>query len=300
MSQATLNFFNNILAERLTQKSYDFILQTQGEIQKQVAEIRFTAFISLVSRFVARQPLKLSNSESTKAKAVMPGWNMDNWNLLETARVSLILARTDLLNPLFAETYNKWFSYADEGELCAYYRAIPLLPEPQRLVWRAAEGCRTNMKTVFTAVACDSPFPHAYFDDVAWNQLVVKALFTEVPLAGVYGIDGRLSPELTHMVLDYIDERTSAGRSIPVDAWLCIGTTRDHRFDNAVRTALQSSSLKQQAAAIVALGRAQRETDLQELISIKTDPSIKNVTQQVLNGKTTQTDFHELVSHFEG
>jgi hypothetical protein len=225
---------------------------------------------------------------------------MENWNLLEAARVSLILARTDLLDSKFPEICNKWFSYADEGELCAYYRAIPLLPEPQRLVWRAAEGCRTNMKTVFTAVACDSPFPQAHFNDVAWNQLIVKALFTEVPLTRIYGIDSRLSQELTHMVLDYMDERTSAGRSIPVDAWLCIGTTTDKRFDKAVRTALQSSSLKQQAAAIVALGRAQRETDLQELISIKTDPSIKNVAQQVLNGKTTQTDFHELVSHFEG
>lgn len=300
MQQTTLNFFNNILAERLNKKSYDFLEQTQDEIKKQVADVRFTAFISLVSRFVARQPLALSASESAKSRTVMSGWNIENWNLLEAARVSFILARTDLLSATFADTYNKWFSYADEGELCAYYRAIPLLPEPQRLVWRAAEGCRTNMKTVFMAVACDSPFPQAHFDDIAWNQLVVKALFTEVPLARVWGIDNRLSTELTHMVLDYMDERKSAGRDIPVDAWLCMGMTTDARFDKAVNIALQSSSFKQQAAAIVALGRAQREQDLQKLLKNNIDPSLKNIAIQVLNGKNTQSDFHELVSQLEG
>jgi hypothetical protein len=135
---------------------------------------------------------------------------------------------------------------------------------------------------------------------VAWNQLVVKALFTEVPLARVYGVDGRLSSELTHMVLDYMDERKSAGRTIPIDAWLCIGTTSDPRFDSAIEAAMQSPSLKQQAAAIVALGRAQREQDLQKISANKTDSLIKNITQQVLNGKTTQTDFYELISHLEG
>jgi hypothetical protein len=166
-------------------------------------------------------------------------------------------------------------------------------------VWRAAEGCRTNMKTVFMAAACDSPFPQAHFDNVAWNQLIVKALFIDVPLARIYGIDGRLSHELTHMVLDYMDERTSAGRHIPIDAWLCIGTTTDSRFDKAVNATLESTSLKQQAAAIIALGRAQREKDLQRLLTIKLHPSVKNVTQHVINGKTTQSDFHELVSQIE-
>lgn len=299
MTQTIFSFLNNILAERLNAKSYDFILKTQSEIKNQVADVRFTAFISLTSRFVSKQPLTLSVSESVKAGNFMAGWNIENWNLLEVARVSLILARTDLHNPTFADSFNKWFSYADEGELCAYYRAIPVLPEPQRLLWRAAEGCRTNMKTVFMAVACDSPFPQAHFDHVAWNQLVVKALFTETPLARVYGVDNRLSSELTHIVLDYMDERTSAGRDTPVDAWLCIGTTTDNRFDKAVNVALQTSSLKQQAAAIIALGRAQREQELPKILASNINSSIKNIAQQVLNGKTTQSDFHELVSQFE-
>lgn len=300
MTQAALDFFNNILAERLNQKSWEFIQQTQGEIKKQATDFRFTAFISLVSRFVARQPLILTASEFAKSKTIMAGWNIANWNLLEVARASFILSRTDLLDPAFANTYNQWFSYADEGELCAYYRAISLIPEPQRLVWRAAEGCRTNMKTVFMSIACDSPFAQAYFDNTAWNQLVVKALFIEVPLSRIYGIDRRLSNELTTMVLDYMDERRSAGRSIPVDAWLCLGTTTDPRFDNAVNIAMQSTALTQQAAAIVALGRAQREKDLQKMLSSDIAPSIKNIAQQVTNGKTTQSDFHELISQLEG
>lgn len=288
------------MIERLDAKAYEFVQKTQHEIQMQVTDARFTALISLASRFIPKQLLMLTETESTRVKMLIAGWNLDSWNILSTVRVSFILARSDLLSSTFADTFNQWFSYADEGELCAYYRAIPLLPEPQRLVWRAAEGCRTNMKTIFMAVACDSSFPCMYFDDVAWNQLIVKALFTDTPLARVYGVDSRLSNELTHIVLDYMDERSSAGRHIPVDAWLCIGTTNDLRFDQAVETALQSPSLTQQAAAIVALGRAQREKTLQLLLASKIEPPIKKVVQNVLNDKITQTDFHELVSQFEG
>ena len=300
MTQNILIFLNSILIERLDAKAYEFVQKTQHEIQMQVTDARFTALISLASRFIPKQLLMLTETESARVKMLIAGWNLDSWNILNTVRVSFILARSDLLSSTFADTFNQWFSYADEGELCAYYRAIPLLPESQRLVWRAAEGCRTNMKTIFMAVACDSPFPCIYFDDVAWNQLIVKALVTDTPLARVYGVESRLSHELTHIVLDYMDERSSAGRHIPVDAWLCIGTTNDLRFDQAVETALQSPSLTQQAAAIVALGRAQREKTLQLLLASKIEPPIKNVVQDVLNGKIIQTNFHELVSQFEG
>ncbi len=223
MISSILSFIQQLLAARLDSKAADFVRNAQQEIQANIVDKRFTVLISLASRYIPRSTLSPSDADLALAEQLLPGWSPASWSLLEAVRVSFILANKDVAAADFAERFSQWFTYADEGEQCAYYRAIPLLPEPQRFVWRAAEGCRTNMRSIFMSVACDSPFPVKHFDEVAWNQLVVKALFTETPLWRVYGLDNRLSDTLAVMVLDYMDERRSAGRSIPIDAWLCLG-----------------------------------------------------------------------------
>ena len=296
MQQSIFTLLNGFLSSRLNAKAAVFVNNAQNEIHSLVPDARFTALISLASRYIPRQLLAPSLTESACAQTLLPGWSLQSWSLLETVRVSLILSRSDLLQSDFAERYNQWFAYADEGELCAYYRAIAALPDPQRFAWRAAEGCRTNMKTVFLAVACDSPYPQQYFDDVAWNQLVVKALFIETPLARICGLDQRLSTTLALTVLDYMDECNSAGRAIPVDAWLCLGSCADIRFDCAIDRALKSATHSQRIAAVVALGRAQRVETLQKLLDNITDSRLTAIVRQVLNGRVTQTDFQEFVS----
>lgn len=296
MTKTILSFFNDLLRLRLDAKPLEFIATAQQEIQAGVEDARFTALISLTSRYIPRRLLDPTPAECASAGKLLPGWNPQSWGMLETVRVALILAHPDLAQPGFNERFNTWFNYADEGELCALYRAIPLLPEPQRFVWRAAEGCRTNMKSVFMAVACDSPFPAQYFDDIAWNQMLVKALFTETPLGRVCGLDQRLSTTLAHMVLDFMDERRSAGRDIPVDAWLCLDLSKDPRVDKFILLALDAVSLKTRSAAVMGLGRAERIDILQQLLKDYSDPRLQVVIQQALDGHVDQYAFHTLIS----
>lgn len=190
------------------------------------AELDYPAFnklIALASRHARRQPLHLSNSEVEQIKFALPEWNFSEWNLLETLRVALILAQKNLAEKSFEEIFIKAFPFADEGELCALYKTVPFLPEPQRFSRHMKEACRSNMRSVFCAAACDNPFPVTHFDDIAWRQLVMKAVFIEVPLARIYKLEQRLSPTLATMAEDYIAERTSAGRSIPADIELLMG-----------------------------------------------------------------------------
>lgn len=296
MTKTILSYVNDLLGSRLDAKALEFIAAAQREVHSGIEDARFTALISLTSRHIPRRLLAASASECATAGKILPGWNPQSWSLLEVARVALVLAHPDLSQAGFSERFNRWFNYADEGELCALYRAIPLLPEPQRFVWRAAEGCRTNMKSVFMAVACDSPFPAQYFDDIAWNQMLVKALFTEIPLGRVYGLDQRLSTTLAHMVLDFMDERRSAGRDIPVDAWLCLDLSKDPRVDKFILLALDAESLKTRSAAVMGLGRAERIDILQQLLKDYSDPRLQVVIQQALDGEVDQYAFHTLIS----
>lgn len=222
MSNPCLALLNSVLAVRLNSAVNEFVLRTQDDISTGVTDDRFTQLVSLASRHVPRQALAPSTAELELAHQTVPGWSFRAWTLLETVRVSFVLARPDLHAPEFSQRFNQWFRFADEGEACAYYRSLSLLPEPQQHVWRAAEGCRTNMRSVFAAVACDSPFPFLYFDDLAWNQMLLKALFIGEPLDSIYGFNKRTTPELQAMVNDYIDERRSAGRDIPADAYLLL------------------------------------------------------------------------------
>lgn len=222
MSNPCLALLNSVLAVRLNPASLEFVRRTQEQISTGVTDDRFTQLISLASRHIARQPLEPGSEDISAAAQLIPGWNPKTWSLLETVRISFVLARRDLAAADFADRFNQWFRFADEGETCAYYRALCLLPEPKQHLWRAAEGCRTNMRSVFAAVACDSPYPFLYFDDIAWNQMLLKALFIGEPLANIYGADKRHNAELQAMVKDCVDERRSAGRDIPADVQLLL------------------------------------------------------------------------------
>ena len=62
----------------------------------------------------------------------------------------------------------------------AVLRVLALLPEPARFLAIALDACRTSTQPVFEAIACENPYPAAYFPEASFNQMVLKAVFTEV------------------------------------------------------------------------------------------------------------------------
>lgn len=216
-------FLVEALAGRIGPGPLGWLEEAGGEISSGVSSARFGSLISLASRHVPARGLGLSPLELERASSGVPGWNPERWDMREAARVCLLLARADLDQAAFAADLEEAFKYADEGELRALYKSLCLLPDGGRFLWRAGEGCRTNIVPVFESVACDSPFAQAHFDAVAWNQLVVKALFIGAPLWRVHGLDQRLSEDLSRMALDLAEERGSAGRPVPGELWLAVG-----------------------------------------------------------------------------
>ena len=102
----------------------------------------------------------------------------------------------------------------------AVLRVLAALPAPARFVEIAIDACRTNVETVFWAIACDNDFPARHFPAPAFHQMVLKALFIGAPLARVAGLAERTSAELIRMVDAYASERAAAGRAIPADVAL--------------------------------------------------------------------------------
>jgi len=108
----------------------------------------------------------------------------------------------------------------EAGERQAVLRVLAALPAPARFVELAIDACRSNVEPVFAAIACDNDYPARHFPAPAFDQMVLKALFTGAPLARVAGLAARTTAELVRMVDAYVSERRAAGRPIPADVEL--------------------------------------------------------------------------------
>jgi hypothetical protein len=70
---------------------------------------------------------------------------------------------------------------------------------------------------VFEAIAAENPYPATHFPDPNLNQMELKAVFVEVAVDRIQGLDERITPELARMAEDYAAERRAAGRPVPAD-----------------------------------------------------------------------------------
>lgn len=141
---------------------------------------------------------------------------LDGRGLDELARVALLLAAVgdgadDAGVPLLAELFYR----GETREKQAVLRALPLMPAGARLVDVAVEACRSSVQPVFEAIACESPYPADHFPTSAFNQMVLKALFNDVAVTRIVGLERRVEAELVRMCGDYASERRAAGRSVP-------------------------------------------------------------------------------------
>jgi|SRR5690554_1473089 len=288
MAVSRQDSLTQLLEAELDPRALDFYQLAAEEIALGVSAQRFAALLALSSRYARRQAL----SQPELAE----GFNPRAWNRLELLRVALLLARPDLDSKEFTEELENLFRFADEGESCALYRALPLLPAPERFVWRAGEACRSNMLSLFESVALDSPYPVNYFDDTAWYQLVMKAVFVETAIERIEGLDSRLTPELTRMALDFAAERLSAGRRLIPGFWLLPGNHQPQAVTALVEQQWHSASTEERIAMALALGRAGLNERLQELQQTTTEARVLEAVAAAIANNHDQQTFSRLLA----
>jgi hypothetical protein len=200
--------------------------ETFAELLKPPTDRTLFMAISLVPRKIGKDDLVLDDTDLEAATDTRAGWTPVGWSVDQAARL-LLLLNTDGPETEFARRLEQLCTTADVGELVTFYRGLPLYPGQPRYVRRAAEGVRSNMKAVFEAVAHHNPYPAEQFDEGAWNQMVLKALFIGSSLQPITGLDERANPTLMRMLCDYAHERWAAGRNVSPELWRCVGPVPD-------------------------------------------------------------------------
>ena len=115
------------------------------------ARVFFTAF-SAVPRYTGKKDLELTPADLQVAATVRAGWFPAHWSVDQAARSLLALSLPQEDRSHYLRTLEQVFSTADMGELVALYQALPLLPFPEQLKSRAAEGLRSNVTAVFKSL----------------------------------------------------------------------------------------------------------------------------------------------------
>ena len=190
------------------------------------------------------------------AAKARPGWDPSNWTVDQAARIRLLLAAT-AGSDTFVRRLDQLCATADVDELVAFYRGLPIYPDPPQHRLRAAEGLRTNMKVVFEAVAHRNPYPSEQLPQDAWNQMVLKALFVGSTLHPIIGLDARANAPLARMLGDYAHERWSAARPVSPELWRCVGPFAIGPLLADLERVLESGTPAERAAAVLALRSAE-------------------------------------------
>ena len=228
-------------------------LAGQRERLESGASLRdFNMAISLVPRRLGKADLVLDEAALNAADAARPGWDPRGWSVDQAGRLVLLLAGGGA-GGAFVERLRQLFATADIVEAIAFYRGLPLYPDQPMHEPRAREGVRSAMQPIFEAVAHRNPFPAEQFDEQAWNQMVLKALFIGSALAPIQALDRRANRTLMRMLCDYAHERRAAGRPVSPELWRCVGPYADEAALDDLGVALRGSDPAERDAAMRAL-----------------------------------------------
>lgn len=197
-----------------------------GAIRAPLDRAAFAEAFTVAARRVGKAAVAWSAEERARLAGAGVRWPLAHSGVDELSRGVLVLRAAEVLPPgelegLVDEAYRR----GDTRERQAVLRTLALLPDPGRFLALAVDACRTSIQPLFEAIACENAYPAAHFPEPSFNQMVLKALFTGVPLSRVLGLRDRVTDELRRMAADYASERRVAGRSVPAD----IGELLDDR-----------------------------------------------------------------------
>lgn len=247
----------------------------------------FSSF-SRVSQYTGKKPLNLTPDELDEAASLRSGWMPGRWTIDQLARTLLLLGLAEREKQEFLVKLDKLFISSDLGEGVALYQSLPVLPYPEDLTERAAEGIRTNITSVFKAVALHNPYPADFFNDDAWNQMILKSLFVGSPLFPILGVDKRSNEPLARMLVEYAHERWAAGREVSPELWRSVGPFIDDDIAKDIEKELAHEKPIHRYAAILALldssSDAVKEL-LQKYDTINEEVESKKITWDVI-GRT--------------
>ncbi|GAB3905947.1 hypothetical protein GCM10028803_37570 [Larkinella knui] len=204
------------------EKAVAYLTQQADAYQHQPTQAVFYRVFTAIPRFVGKQTLTVSSEKAQEIKALRDGFSVEGWTLDRLARVWWLLQLSSDDQAVYFSTIENLFKAAEMNELAALYSALPVLQFPEHWRFQATEAVRSNIAPVQDALMLHNPYPAEQLDEPAWNQLVMKAFFSDKPVDQIIGFQERANSSLARIAVDYAQERRAAGRSIHPELWTLV------------------------------------------------------------------------------
>lgn len=213
---------------------------------------RFNMGFVAMPRKTGRNEIQLSDEDHDALQGLRKGLDVRGWTVDRLARVWLLMQLDPKNKEKYRDTIETLFLSAEMSELVALYSSLPVLAYPESWVKRAAEGIRSNIGQVLESVICNNPFPAEHLDEAAWNQLVLKAIFTDKPILQITGLEERRNSALAQSLSDYAHERWAARRSVNPLLWYCMAPFIDSNYFPDIQRVFHSDDPREREAAALA------------------------------------------------
>lgn len=238
-----------IIQQHLTPEIWSW-LQQQQSLAGGIAGFN-KAFV-LIPRKMGKAELQCTPEQINTIQQILPGFSVAGYTIDRLCRIWLLLQLDNLDEGTYIRTIDNLFEAAEVNELVALYGALPILAYPKKWTARCAEGIRSNIGVVLEAIICNNPYPSAYLEEAAWNQLVLKAFFTEKNIDHIIGIDERTNKTLADTLCDFAHERWAAARTLHPQAWRCVAPFINADNINDIQKVAASKDTVEQKAALLA------------------------------------------------
>jgi hypothetical protein len=190
--------------------------------QEKIAATQLNLSFVAVPRKTGKAVLKVTEEQEQQIQSIYPHFVVQGWPVDRLCRIWLLLHIDATDKERYIRVIENLFRSAEMNELVALYSALPLLAYPEEWRRRCSEGIRSNIGSVLEAIMCNNPYPARQLEEAAWNQLVLKAFFTDKTIDQIVGLDERANQELANSLSDLAHERWAAHRSVNPQLWRCV------------------------------------------------------------------------------
>jgi hypothetical protein len=225
------------------------------EVAQSSDQAKISQAFVMLPRKTGKLPIQFSDAQKAWIEEIGITY-MSSWTVDRLSRVWLLSTLNSENQDQLYSTVDRLFLSAEMNEAVALYSALPFLAHPEIWVKRCAEGIRSNIGSVLEAIMENNPYPSANLDEAAWNQLVLKAFFTEKDIKLIVGLDERVNLALALTLTDYARERWAAGRQVNPQLWRLVGKFINAAIFEALKTGLQHYDQTEQRAIALAVAQS--------------------------------------------
>jgi hypothetical protein len=212
--EAIDSLFVDILETRLHPEGYGWLCEQGAALRATTRPGQLNRIFAQVPRFAIKADPELAAQQLAQSGKQLPVNAMREWSTDTLSRVWLLLQVPDGDQISYVATIDPLFVGAEVNELVALYKSLELLAYPEQWITRCEEGIRSNIGSVLEAIMYNNNYPAVYLKEAAWNQMILKAFFTDKDVRQIPGLEQRMNPRLKTALEDYVQERTAAGRSV--------------------------------------------------------------------------------------